>query len=66
MVDNRAGASGVLAPTSCQGQASGYTLLYLSPNEQAIAQAIGMTVGYTAEKDFATITHFCAVLLCLW
>jgi tripartite-type tricarboxylate transporter receptor subunit TctC len=59
MIDNRAGASGVLgADVVAKARPDGYTLLYVSPNEQAIAQAIGMKVGYTAEKDFTPITQF--------
>jgi tripartite-type tricarboxylate transporter receptor subunit TctC len=59
MIDNRTGASGVLgADAVAKSKADGYTLLYVSPNEQAIAQAIGMEVNYDAAKDFAPITQF--------
>ena len=59
MIDNRAGASGVLgADIVAKAKPDGYTLLYVSPNEQAIAQAIGMKVGYDAAKDFTPITQF--------
>lgn len=59
VIDNRPGASGVLgADMVAKAKPDGYTLLYVSPNEQAIAQAIGMQVGYNAEKDFTPITQF--------
>jgi tripartite-type tricarboxylate transporter receptor subunit TctC len=59
MIDNRAGASGVLgADAVARSKPDGYTLLYVSPNEQAIAQAIGLEVGYDAAKDFTPITQF--------
>jgi tripartite-type tricarboxylate transporter receptor subunit TctC len=59
MIDNRTGASGVLgADAVAKSKPDGYTLLYVSPNEQAIAQAIGMEVGYDAAKDFTPITQF--------
>jgi tripartite-type tricarboxylate transporter receptor subunit TctC len=59
LIDNRAGASGALgADLVAKAKPDGYTILYVSPNEQAIAQAIGMKVPYTAEKDFAPITQF--------
>lgn len=59
IVDNRAGASGVIgADLVAKSRPDGYTLLYVSPNEQAIAQAIGMKVSYDAEKAFTPITQF--------
>jgi len=59
MIDNRAGASGVLgADAVARSRPDGYTVLYVSPNEQAIAQAIGLEVGYDAAKDFTPITQF--------
>jgi tripartite-type tricarboxylate transporter receptor subunit TctC len=58
VIDNRAGASGTLGADLVAGaKPDGYTLLYISPNEQAIAQAIGMKVRYDAQKDFAPITQ---------
>jgi tripartite-type tricarboxylate transporter receptor subunit TctC len=59
MIDNRAGASGVLGANAvAKSKPDGYTVLYVSPNEQAIAQAIGLPVAYDAEKDFTPITQF--------
>ena len=59
LVDNRAGASGVLgADIGAKSKPDGYTLIYISPNEQAIAKAIGMTVPFNPEKDFTPITQF--------
>ena len=58
VIDNRAGASGTLGADLVAGaKPDGYTLLYISPNEQAIAQAIGMKVRYDAQKDFTPITQ---------
>ena len=58
VIDNRAGASGTLGADFVAGaKPDGYTLLYISPNEQAIAQAIGMKVRYDAQKDFTPITQ---------
>jgi tripartite-type tricarboxylate transporter receptor subunit TctC len=59
VIDNRTGASGVIgADAVAKSSPDGYTLLYVSPNEQAIAQAIGMEVRYDAAKDFTPITQF--------
>src|SRR5258706_3938441 len=59
MIDNRTGASGVIgADAVAKSKPDGYTLLYVSPNEQAIAQAIGMEVNYDASEDFTPITQF--------
>lgn len=59
VIENRAGASGVLgADAVARSKPDGYTLLYVSPNEQAIAQAIGMKVAYDAAKDFTPIMQF--------
>ncbi|MFN0315981.1 MAG: tripartite tricarboxylate transporter substrate-binding protein, partial [Burkholderiales bacterium] len=43
---------------AAKSKPDGYTLLYVSPNEQAIAQAIGLKPAYNAEKDFSPITQF--------
>jgi tripartite-type tricarboxylate transporter receptor subunit TctC len=59
VIDNRAGASGTIgADAVAKSRPDGYTLLYVSPNEQAIAQAIGMEIGYDVAKDFTPITQF--------
>jgi tripartite-type tricarboxylate transporter receptor subunit TctC len=59
LIDNRAGASGTIgADAVAKARPDGYTILYVSPNEQAIAQAIGMRVPYDAEKAFTPITQF--------
>ena len=59
IVDNRAGASGTLgADMVARAKPDGYTLLYISPNEQHIAPAIGMKITYNPEKDFTPITQF--------
>lgn len=59
LIDNRAGASGTLgADAVAKAKPDGYTILYVSPNEQAIAQAIGMKVPYDAAKAFTPITQF--------
>ncbi|MSQ58233.1 MAG: tripartite tricarboxylate transporter substrate binding protein [Betaproteobacteria bacterium] len=59
MVDNRPGASGVTgADIVAKAKPDGLTFTWASPNEQAIAKAIGMSVPYDAEKDFTPITQF--------
>src|SRR5258706_14085970 len=59
MIDNRTGARGVRgADAVAKSKPDCYTLLYVSPNGQAIARAIGMEVGYDAAKDFTPITQF--------
>lgn len=59
LVDNRPGASGAIgADIVAKSRPDGYTLLYVSPNEQAIAQAMGLKVTYNAERDFTPITQF--------
>lgn len=59
VIDNRVGASGALgADLVAKSKPDGYTLLYASPNEQAIAQAMGMKLPYEAETDFTPISQF--------
>ena len=59
MIDDLVGASGVLgADAGAKSKPDRYTLLYVSPNEHAIAQAIGMVINYDAAKAFTPITQF--------
>jgi len=59
VVDNRPGGSGIIgAEIVAKSKPDGYTLLYVSPNEQAIAQALGLKVPYDASKAFTPITQF--------
>jgi tripartite-type tricarboxylate transporter receptor subunit TctC len=59
VVDNKPGASGIIGvDLVAKAAPDGYTLAFVSANDQAIAQAMGMAVPYDAEKDLSPIIQF--------
>lgn len=57
LVENRAGAAGVIAADYVSKQpGDGNTLLMAHINSHALAPALGTRLGYDAEKDFAPIS----------
>ncbi len=57
VIENRAGAAGVIAADYVAKQAGdGNTLLMAHINSHALAPAMGMKLGYDAEKDFVPIS----------
>lgn len=59
VVDNRPGASGTLGvDLMVKAKPDGYTVAFISANDMAIAQAMGIPVPYDADKDITPITQF--------
>ena len=57
IIDNKAGAAGVIAADFVSKQPSdGNTLLMAHINSHALAPALGTKLGYNAERDFAPIS----------
>ena len=57
VIDNKAGAAGVIAADYVSKQpADGNTLLMAHINSHALAPALGARLGYDAEKDFVPIS----------
>jgi tripartite-type tricarboxylate transporter receptor subunit TctC len=59
VVDNKPGASGTIGvDLMIKSKPDGYTVAFVSANELAIAQAMGIPVPYDAEKDVTPIMQF--------
>lgn len=59
IIDNKPGASGVIGvDLMTKSKPDGYTVAFVSANELAIAQAMGIPVPYDAEKDITPIMQF--------